>query len=302
MGYGIMFHHFHDNKQFTEGAGSIDSEMFERIIAYLNEANEILNPMEFINKHRRGELQKNEVCITFDDSLKCQAEIAVPVMEKLGLRGMFFVYNSAFDDKDLNDLEIHRDFKSQYDRWRNLPTLLRTETLYPGIVEQYLDTYDGKYLAEYSFYTEEDRRFRYLRDKICKTIQYNAMIESMMKEKNYSSKTRKRKLFMNKQDIDYLTKKGHIVGLHSETHPTNIDEMTKEEVWSEYMNNFEYVNRLTKVKPIAMSHPLGKYNDQVRKVLKELDLVIGFRDNMEEVDKRSEYEVPRKDHATVVQR
>ena len=42
--------------------------------------------------------------------------------------------------------------------------------------------------------------------------------------------------------------------------------MTKEEVWREYMNNFKYVNRLTKVKPIAMSHPLGKYNDQVRRV------------------------------------
>ena len=73
MAYGIMFHHF-DNQQFTEGVGSVDSEMFERIITYLNEVNEILDPMEFIDKHRKGELQKNEVCITFDDSLKCQVK------------------------------------------------------------------------------------------------------------------------------------------------------------------------------------------------------------------------------------
>ena len=59
---------------------------------------------------------------------------------------MFFVYNNAFDDKDLNDLEIHRDFKSQYDRWITLPTLATAKTQYPGIVEQYQHTMGSIYL------------------------------------------------------------------------------------------------------------------------------------------------------------
>ena len=45
-----MFHHFHDEKNYIKGAGSITSSSFEEIINYIQAKYNIINCDEYIKK------------------------------------------------------------------------------------------------------------------------------------------------------------------------------------------------------------------------------------------------------------
>ena len=82
--YGIMFHHFHDGKRHVKGQGSITEEQFKKIISHIGRKN-ILDAEEFIERYKQKTFSKH-VCITFDDSLKCQFDIALPILEKFKIK------------------------------------------------------------------------------------------------------------------------------------------------------------------------------------------------------------------------
>ena len=93
--HGIMFHHFHDDKTHMKGQGSINKDDFYKIIKFIGR-NNILDANVFFEKSKKNKLKDNEVCFTFDDAIKCQIDIALPVLEELKIKSFFFVYNSVF--------------------------------------------------------------------------------------------------------------------------------------------------------------------------------------------------------------
>ena len=82
--HGITFHHFHDDKHY-KGQGSISQKEFERILIYIG-VNRILSPEEWLHKLENKSLKKNDVCLTFDDGLRCQMDIALPVLESHNIK------------------------------------------------------------------------------------------------------------------------------------------------------------------------------------------------------------------------
>ena len=68
--HGIMFHHFYDNNLHLQGQGAISKDQFHRIIKFIGIKN-ILNADLFYEKFKSNKLKNNEVCITFDDAIKC---------------------------------------------------------------------------------------------------------------------------------------------------------------------------------------------------------------------------------------
>ena len=110
--HGIMFHHFHDKGIHKKSQGSISKDDFYNIIKYIGRDN-IIDANEFIFRLKEKSLNKNNVCLTFDDSLKCQYEIALPVLEDLKIKSFFFIYSSIFEKKpDL--LEVYRYFRTNF--------------------------------------------------------------------------------------------------------------------------------------------------------------------------------------------
>ena len=110
--HGIMFHHFHDDGIHTKGQGSIDKDDFYNMINFIGR-NNILDADTFYEKFKNNKLKSNEVCLTFDDGIKCQIDIALPVLEELKIKSFFFVYTSMFQDKPDN-LEFFRYFRMNY--------------------------------------------------------------------------------------------------------------------------------------------------------------------------------------------
>ena len=84
-----MFHHFHDDFH-PKSQGSIDKIQFEKIIDFLEENFNLLGAREFSKKTIDGNLKENDIVLSFDDALKCQFDVACPILHKRKISSFFF--------------------------------------------------------------------------------------------------------------------------------------------------------------------------------------------------------------------
>ena len=108
---GIMFHHFH-GKKFNKSQGSINSDDLFKIIEMIGRKR-IINSYEWVERSLKNNFTGSEICLTFDDALKCQIENALPVLNHFGIKAFWFVYSNIFlGEKER--LEIYRTFRHDY--------------------------------------------------------------------------------------------------------------------------------------------------------------------------------------------
>ena len=109
--HGLMFHHFHDEGDHIQSQGSISADEFEKIISLYQKNFNVLSAEDWYEKAVNGTLGGKDVCITLDDGLKCQYEIALPILRKLNLKAFWFIYTSpAAEGKSLKT-ELYRYFR-----------------------------------------------------------------------------------------------------------------------------------------------------------------------------------------------
>lgn len=299
----MMFHHFHSD-QHPVGQGSISDEQLDKLIARLKTEFLLLNAEEFRSRLMRSSLPRNAICLTFDDSLKCQYDIALPVLDVHRIKAFFFIYSSALTE-DPPPLEVYRWFRSVcYSTFSDFYTdFVSTCALICG--EQALRELSTErastYLADDPVYALEDRQFRFLRDRVLTEEQYSSVMSQMMSERLTPSPLDLHdQLFMSSSDILKIRDLGHEVGLHSHSHPLHMQELPISEQDFEYKRNKEVLEALLAKDVSSMSHPMGRYSDETLKVLTRLGIRIGFRSDYLEVESRSNLEVARVDHAVMV--
>ena len=302
MKYSAMFHHFYDNKVHDrKGAGSISAKTFNIIIDYIQENYNLISPEEFTNKILKKSIKGEDICLTFDDNLKCQFDIAFPELEKRNLKAFFFIYTSSLSNNPPL-MEFIRDFKlscfKKIDDYYDLffETILTNNS---EVYKAFQSSYTNDYLSIYSFYSENDKKYRFLRDILLKD-RYFEIVLGLMEEKKYSVLSRKKDLFMSSSDIKTLHERGHSIGLHSHNHSTSFDFLTYEDQLQEYTKNYNLINSIISEKILSMSHPCGKYNEDTLKILKKLGIKIGFRDSMSPSKIKSNLEIPREDHSNIL--
>lgn len=300
--HALMFHHFHDEKH-PVSQGSLSGDQFERILDWTAENFNLINAQDYLDKLQAQSLLPSDVCITFDDSLLCQAEIAAPILRNRNLQAFFFIVSSPFLG-DPNYLEIHRYFRTTCfpnidDFYRSF--FDRTRSWFPALFAQAKKVFDpDQYLSAYGFYSKNDKWFRYLRDIGLGESVYIEAMNKLMAENSFDQEEIREKLWMNEANIQDLNSQGHMIGLHSFSHPLKIHLMDSEKQMLEYSKNREHLMSLTGKKVVSMAHPLGNYNDETLKILRSLDIQIGFRDNCSIKKILSNLEVPREDASNIL--
>jgi len=83
-----MFHHFH-GENHPKVQGSIDSIEFEQILSWLEQNYNLLSADVFLDRFLKEKLGQGDICLSFDDALLCQFEIAVPILAKKDLSSFF---------------------------------------------------------------------------------------------------------------------------------------------------------------------------------------------------------------------
>ncbi len=218
---GLMVHGIHMDNKKPLSQGSISLKNFENIIIKLRKR--IIDSNQWIEKKKRNFLNKNDLCITFDDNLKSQIKYGIPILKKYNIKAFFFVYTSIYEKKDY-EFEVFRyfynlkfsSFKSFFKEFLNF----LAETNHGNRIDKIEKKTINNYLSKYKFYTKDDRYFRYLRDEIFSPTEFKKICNNFMKKKRFNYKSRKifQKIWVTKKEIKKISDLGHHVGLHSYSH------------------------------------------------------------------------------------
>jgi peptidoglycan/xylan/chitin deacetylase (PgdA/CDA1 family) len=300
-----MFHHFHDDGQaggHRRGHGSLSAAQLRAIIRAIGPGR-ILPSGEFLMRAIAGQLRDHHVCLTFDDNLMCQYDVAVPVLEEFDLTAFWFVCTSVMEG-NIERPELYRHFRmSHYDTADDFYAAFFVwlhESKHWESAERALRTFDPRfYLASYPFYTEGDRRFRFIRDEVLGPGAYSDVMNEMLKDAGYDVRAAAKTLWMSDAEVRSLHDAGHVIGLHSHTHPMRLSRLSDDEQRYEYRANHAHLTALLGEPPQSVSHPCNSYDDRTMGILRELDVRLGFRANAER-GFDGPLELSREHHATLL--
>ena len=298
-----MFHHFHDDFHLP-AQGSLSASDFDLMISWLSDRHDILDAQEYMSRFLSRTLKNTDICLSFDDALKCQYDIALPVLRKNNISAFFFVYSSAFSDNP-DFLEIFQYFRnSKFDSVDEFYNYF-FDFLIQNDKDEYLSQQNqysslDNYLSAFPFYTENDKWFRYLRDQYLGNEKYTNVMLELISDKGFDINEAKKNLWMREDELLKIHENGHVVGLHSYSHPTQMSKLPADQQLTEYQQNFTHLSEVLKTSEIiSMSHPCGDYNLETLSILEGMGIQIGFRSNMGVKEIKSPLEIPREDHANV---
>ncbi len=298
--HGIMFHHFHGGHH-SPAQGSITSGEFADIIFNLKSRSNLLSAEDWYQKAISNKLEPRDICLTFDDKLRCQFDIAYPVLTDFGIKAFWFVITSPLDG-NIEKLELYRYYRTTQfghinEFYAAFNEVIRNSKYQKEADLALIEFVPNNYLKEAPFYSREDRTFRYVRDMVLGKKKYEEVMDSMIANSKIKVNDELLNLlWMDKTCLQELGKDGHIIGLHSHTHPTNLVQLGRNEQEVEYKINFLKLKEILNEDIVSMSHPNNSYNDTTLEVLSEMKILLGFRANMAQ-RQYSNLEQPRLDSA-----
>lgn len=297
-----MFHHFHSKTHKPDTANSLSKNQFERILNFVGIKN-ILSADEWIFLSNKNKLKANHRCITFDDGLKSQFDVALPVLNKYKLKAFWFIYSAQYDGK-YPRLDVFRRFRYHYynkieDYYKNFFFQAKVKL---SIESDKYRKWKKNQLLEFPFYSEDDVKYRYVRDVLLSSVQYFKIVDKIIKSRGLSYNDLISGLWLTKSDLVSLNNQGHIIGLHSYDHPTNLKKLNKKQQKNQYIKNIEFIKKFCS-NPISMSHPCNSYNKTTLKILSDIGIRVGFRANMHPTSIlkfQKKLQFPREDSANLL--
>jgi len=265
---GIMFHHFHNDRQgfgptrqdadpprHPAGQGSLSAEDLAEMIRFVG-LNRILPAREWLTRALAGTLDEADLCLTFDDNLRCQYDVALPVLRDFGLTGFWFLPTSVMQG-NLERLEVYRTFRVKHfdhvdDFYEAFFRAVATSDCARQVEEALGRVHPSTFLTEFPFYTEADRRFRYVRDEVLGPQRYNRIMDMMIAAMGVELEELARNLWMDADCVRALHADEHVIGLHTHTHPTRLASLDRREQLREYRDNYMYLMELLGEPPGAI--------------------------------------------------
>ncbi len=300
--HGIMFHHFHGGA-FAPSQGSIDAAQLRILIDGVRA--HLLPAAEWRDRALREALRPQDICLTFDDTLLCQYEIAAPLLRECGLTGFWFISSDSLRGKGPR-LDVHRAFREKHcasmgDFYAAFFWAVE-RSVHADEAQRRLAAFDPRsFLSAFSFYSDDDRRYRYLRDEVFGMDRFDEIMRALMASVGADPAELGRGIWMSAAQVRELADNGHVIGLHSHTHPTRMAYLPRGEQEREYRDNYMELMQLVGEPPVAMSHPCNSYDDVTLSILRKLGIRIGFRADMSQ-EWHCELEFPREDHTIALQR
>jgi len=308
--HGITFHYFHDEPaggaqpRHPPGQGSLSAAELAELLRCLG-PERILPARQWLARALAGRLRPDDLCLTFDDNLRCQYDVALPVLAEFGLTAFWFVPTCVLEGRPQR-VELYRAFRVRCfadvdDFYAAFFRALATSDYANLAAEALRDFHPSGYLREFAFYSEADRRFRFVRDQVLGPQRDQQLMDMLIRLFGLEPDELARDLWMDADCLRELHAAGHVIGLHSHNHPTRLAALDAVAQLREYRDNHEHLARLLGEPPIAMSHPCNSYTRQTLAILEELGIRVGFRANLALVE-HGPLEYPRADQADLVRK
>ena len=126
----------------------------------------------------------------------------------------------------------------------------------------------------------------------------------MFKAFNFRPNKIYKKVFLSKKNLKKISSNGHMIGLHSHSHPTQFSNLSLTNQKKELILNNKILKKIINKKIKSISYPCGNYNNQTLKILKNMNINFGFKQILNKKSKfiKSNLEIPREDHSNIMKR
>jgi peptidoglycan/xylan/chitin deacetylase (PgdA/CDA1 family) len=295
-----MFHHFRGVDP-PAGQGALTAGEFSYLIDRVGRER-FLPADVWLERALSDRLGPDDLCLTFDDNLRSQFEIARPVLQARQLTAFFFVQTAALRG-EVERLALYSAFQMRaFDNVEAFQDAFEKRVaaaITAAELDRGLARFDPTtYLAEHAFYSAGDRRYRFLRDELLGPQRYAALMDAWLSERGVDVDAWRRELWMDADCLRTLHAEGHIIGLHSHSHPTRLAELPVDDQWREYVTNQQVLAEILGDAPRVAAHPCNSYNADTLSILGELGVELAFCSNRA-VSSEDPLEWPREDCANL---
>ncbi len=253
---------------------------FKRQLNQIKDVGDFISPSDFINSYKDIVASNdNFYFITFDDGLKEQFDLALPILDEFNIQAIFFANSLNSEQKKVSTVHKIHLLRSILP-----PNQILTE-LEQMKVKKLSDKEMGKALLCYRFDNVSSAELKYLLNfKIPLDLQ-ESLINSIFK-KFFDETEIVENLYMRKNQIQTLSDL-NCLGSHSHSHYP-LGRLEEDRIKFELVHSKEYFEKITK-NPITMvAYPYGTADactETVAEIAKKNGYLFGFTTKKGIVDK-----------------
>jgi len=183
----------------------------------------------------------DDLVLTFDHGTIDHIETAAPELERRGLRGIFFILTMVPEDHRVASIDQQRFLEADYRT--ALAEMICTDLGLPYEPETAAD-----HLAEFGFYSLEERYIRYLRDFVIPASDYEQAIGHLFEDAFGSEAHFCARQYLSWDHIRDLHDRGHVIGSHSHDHYGDA---------ADYGKSLDFIETAIGVRATKISYPNG---------------------------------------------
>ncbi|MBF0305508.1 MAG: polysaccharide deacetylase family protein [Alphaproteobacteria bacterium] len=287
---------------------AIGVEEFERLLDKLLAEREPITAVQLRDWFDgTGDLPEKSLYLTFDDGIRDHATNVVPLLLKRGLEGAFFVPGSIFDPNGrLPALERQRYLQYGFGDYRAFLDALIAEVprRCPGVREADVAVSArtlaamGDHLANYPFYSPEERYYRWLRDKVLSPEDLLRATDSLFAARFPDERALMERYYLSPADLKDIAAAGMAIGCHGHVHehlPRLRDQA------ADLVMGLDALESITGRRPWIASYPFGSYDDRTLGLMDSLGMGFAFTtgNRVADLNRQDRHTIPRLDIAEV---
>ena len=296
-----MYHYTRDlrNSRYPNIKG-LDVNLFEQQLDYFNENFTPVSMEQVLDAVKNKiELPPNAVLLTFDDGYIDNFTYAMPLLEKKGIQGSFFIPGKTFREHKLLDVnKVHFILSST--EIGNLVSSLNkkmdyyrgSEFKYPSVKELYEE------YAEPNRFDDKDTIYvkRMLQTALPEKIRNLISSELFEEFVGISEEQFAYELYMTEDQIRTLKRHGMFIGIHGYDHYW-LGKLDKLQMQQDIENALNALDEFVDRNSWVINYPYGNYSDDVISFARENGAVIGLSIEVRTADllKDNLFALPRYD-------
>jgi len=271
---------------------------FEKQIKFLKKKFKILRCEEFLNVLKKGKIPKKpSFVLTFDDGYQDHYKYVFPILLKYKLNGFFYpIFLGGERNRIIEVNKIQFILEKQKDKKL---ILKKIKDFYNEITKQKFNIKNFKKIRTKQRFDDNltSSIKRILQSQLPFEISKKIINKLFKKFVNIPENNLKKKLYLSKEQILKMRKKGMFFGSHGISH-TRLGLQKKNNQFKEISKSTYILRRNIQKDNISICYPLGSYNSQTLGIAKKMKYKFGLTCNYGSIDKynlKNNLRLPRVD-------
>ena len=250
----------------------LELKSFQNQLDFFLKEKNLVGTDDVINAVTRSiELPKDSIWLTFEDGYKDHFDYVAPILEQKGIDAAFFPVSDTYENGSILDVNTIHYILASVDNDEFLLTHLVAEMEVEGLAKSDFHNlwnstdkssrYDTEVVIFFKRMLQRDLPFE-LRQKILARMFENLVGRSI--------KEVPEELYMSKDDLISLCKKGFNIGSHTSSHMW-LNSLTTVEQEKEIAKSLDALRSIrNEVSNWIMCYPYGAYNDATLSILEKI--------------------------------